>query len=753
MNAKEKQILRDYSLVGVEAKRAVELGLADAEWYQTPIPKDQMRALLVRKNGPAIRDSIIWFGLLLGSGYLVYLWWGTWYAILPYVVYSVLYASSSDSRWHESSHGTAFKTDWMNNVLYEISSFMVFRQSTVWKWSHARHHSDTIIRGRDPEISIPRPTQIKTLILTFFGISAAVPEMKKLLKHASGKIDVEVATYVPKSEYKKVIFKARIYVLIFLSVIVLSIVYNTILPLMFIGLPTLFGTWLMPFYGFTQHAGLDENVLDHRLNSRTVLMNRVHRFLYWNMNYHVEHHMFPLVPYHALPKLHELMKYDCPKPNTSIYDAFKEILPAILKQQKDPTYFIKKELPATAHKSKSIQKAKIVGKVDKVINGKIEVCSVDKIIKGEAVRFDFRDKTYAIYRTNDDQFYATDGMCTHGNAHLGDGVVIGETIECPKHNGRFNLKDGSPKRLPVCVGLKTYTTYVENQSLYLDVSDVANAKDDEMFSFKVISNKNVATFIKELELEPLKTDVFEYVPGQYIQLEIPPYKINFDEFIVEEPFNSTWEANKLMNCSAENSFHVKRNYSMATNPKKDKTLKFNIRIALPPANKAVSAGIGSSYVFNLKAGDEVKISKPYGDFHIKTSEREMVYIGGGAGMAPLKSHLSYLLETQKTDRKISFWYGARSKSELFYHEYFEQLQKKNENFNFNIALSEPDETDLWDGYIGFIHEVLLEKYLKNIHHQKEIEYYLCGPPAMIQASLKMLRSINVPEELIAFDEF
>ncbi|MEM7379679.1 MAG: fatty acid desaturase [Bacteroidota bacterium] len=136
---------RDYSLVGVEAKKAISMGLADAEWYQSPVPKAKMRALLVRKDGPAIRDTLLWFGLIAGSGYLVFALWGSWWAILPYILYSTLYASSSDSRWHESSHGTAFKTDWMNNLLYEISSFMVFRQSTVWRWSHARHHSDTSI--------------------------------------------------------------------------------------------------------------------------------------------------------------------------------------------------------------------------------------------------------------------------------------------------------------------------------------------------------------------------------------------------------------------------------------------------------------------------------------------------------------------------------------------------------------------------------------------------------------------------------
>jgi Na+-transporting NADH:ubiquinone oxidoreductase subunit F len=467
MDIVEEKISRDYSLIGVESKRAIEMGLVDAEWYQTPIPRDKMRQLLVRKDDPAIFDTLLWFGLILGAGVLVFLWWGSWIAVFPYLFYCALYASSSDSRWHESGHGTAFKTDWMNNALYEISSFMVFRQSTVWRWSHARHHSDTIIRGSDPEISVPRPPSLTTLILTFFGISAAVPEMRKLFTHASGRIGPEVATYLPESEHGKVIFKARVYLGIFLAVIVLCIVFKSILPLMFIGLPTLLGSWLMPVYGFTQHAGLDENVLDHRLNSRTVYMNRINRFLYWNMNYHVEHHMFPLVPYHALPKLHELMKDDCPKAYSGIIAAFKEIIPTILKQRKDPNYFVERKLPATAATQNALPKDKLIGDNAKLKGGVIEVCAATALPAGEVVRFDFEHKTYALYRTENNKLFATDGICTHGNTHLSEGLIIGDLIECPKHNGRFDLNDGAPKRAPVCVGITTYKAFEENGSIYL----------------------------------------------------------------------------------------------------------------------------------------------------------------------------------------------------------------------------------------------------------------------------------------------
>lgn len=753
MKVKYKEIMRDYSLIGVEAKQAIELGLVDAEWYQSPIPKSKMRELLVRKNGPAIRDTIIWIGLILGSGYLVFLLRGSWFVILPYIVYSVLYASTSDSRWHESSHGTAFKSDWMNNMLYEISSFMVFRQSTVWRWSHARHHSDTIIRGRDPEIAVPRPPQLGKIILTFFGLPAAINEMKKILSHAVGRIDPEVATYVPETEYKKVFLIARVYISIFLLVISLSIIYVTILPIMFIGLPTILGSWLLPVYGLTQHAGLNENVLDHRLNSRTVYMNRIHRFLYWNMNYHIEHHMFPLVPYHALPRLHELMKEDCPKPYNGIIQAYKEIIPAILKQRKDPSYYVERRLPENVLMTNTLKKNKFIGNREKLVGGKIEVCSVEKLSKGEIVRFDFEQKTYAVYHTNSDKFYATEGMCTHGNAHLADGVIIGEMIECAKHNGRFCLKDGSPKRNPVCVGINTYKAFAEDGMVFMQLELGDQNLRNKDFTFSVVSNNNVATFIKELILESSTGGNFKFAAGQYVQLIIPPHKVKFSQFNIDNPFCNTWEKMDLFEFYSENGLELKRNYSLATNPINEKQLKFNVRIKLPPSGKNVPAGPGSSYVFNLKQGDEVKLIGPFGNFMIKDTNKEMVYIGGGAGMAPLRSHLAYLFETLKTKRKISYWYGARSQSELFYVKYFEKLQNENENFGFQVALSEPEAEDNWYGHIGFIHEVLYLEYLKNHQNPVDVEYYLCGPPEMIKAGLKMLKELKVQQKNISYDEF
>ena len=594
------------------------------------------------------------------------------------------------------------------------------------------------------------------ILLAFVGIRGAIPEIRRIFLHATGRIDPEVATYLPVYEYSKVIFKARIYIGIYLLVIAMAVLYRSILPLMFVGFPTLFGGWLLPIYGLTQHAALQENVLDHRLNCRTVYMNRIHRYLYWNMNYHVEHHMYPLVPYHALPKLHKLIKDDCPEPYKSITDAFREIIPAILKQAKDPSYFVERRIPEQEGKYLNTDRNIFFGKPDSLHGGKIEVCQSSDIPGGEVVRFDFQQQTYAVYRTEDNDLYATDGFCTHGNAHLAEGVVIGKVIECAKHNGRFNIKDGSPARMPVSLGVKTYPVENVDDKIVLDLSGVHSDKlnaQEHQTTFKVVSNKNVATFIKELTLEPLNAVPFPFQPGQYIKISIPPHKTFFSEFQIEEPYYKVWNEMGLLDIWAETTIYSKRNYSMATNPAIDSTLKFNLRIALPPAESKVSAGVGSSYVFNLRPGDEVQLTGPFGDFLIKKSDREMVYLGGGAGMAPLRSHLSYLFETERTGRKVSFWYGARSVEDIFYDDYFVKLEQEHRNFSFHPALSEIREQVTWNGHVGFIHEVLLAEYLSKHENPQEIEYYLCGPPAMIRAGMDMLKNLGVGDDFISFDEF
>jgi Na(+)-translocating NADH:ubiquinone oxidoreductase F subunit len=284
----------------------------------------------------------------------------------------------------------------------------------------------------------------------------------------------------------------------------------------------------------------------------------------------------------------------------------------------------------------------------------------------------------------------------------------------------------------------------------------AGARPQKTYQLRVVSNTNVATFIKELVLEPLDGSAkVAFTPGDYLQLDIPAYDaIRFREFDIPEPFAAVWERQHVFDLVARNPEAGRRNnYSLASNQQTDRLLRFNVRIATPPPGQDCAPGVGSSYVFSLKPGDIVSAIGPFGDFHIRPTQREMIYIGRGAGMAPLRAHLSHLLETEQSARKVSFWYGARSKQEIYYEEYFRDLAGKHRNFAFNLALSAPLVEDNWAGHLGFIHEVVLEKHLREHDNPRGAEYYLCGPPLMIKACLKMLGELAVPENHISYDEF
>jgi fatty acid desaturase len=341
-------VRRDYSLVGPEAEKAVAAGLASARWYSPPIPRAELKELMRRYDNPAIRDTLIWFAALIVSGGLGYYFWGSWAAVPFFAIYGVLYGSASDSRWHECGHRTAFKTLWMNDAVYQIACFMILREPEIWRWSHTRHHTDTIIVGRDPEIIQPRPPDLLAMALSVFALKQGYEAFRKLFIHAGGRLTEEETTFVPESERAKVYRTARIWLAIFGLVILACIATGSILPAMFVGLPTFHGGWLAYYFGVTQHMGLAEDVTDHRLNTRTIYMNPIFRFLYWNMNYHVEHHLFPLAPYHALPRLHAAMKADCAPPYPSTIAAYREIIPTVARQLKEPGYYAKRELPATA---------------------------------------------------------------------------------------------------------------------------------------------------------------------------------------------------------------------------------------------------------------------------------------------------------------------------------------------------------------------------------------------------------------------
>ena len=347
--------ISDYTLTGRRARQAVEAGLAAAEWYHTDVPRKEMKELMQRRDGPAIRDTILWvlLHIFFAAGGIYF--WGSWVSVPFWFCYGVLYGSACDSRWHECGHGTAFRTRWMNDVVYHIASFQVMRNPVNWRWSHARHHTDTIIVGRDPEIVWMHPINLFLRTLAFFGFYDTWTSLKVLGRNAVGRLSADERDYIPEAEWPKAVFWARVHIVIYaitmlvvLAMLVTDQGWRSMIPLLLIGGPRVYGSWHFVMTGLLQHGGLAEDVLDHRLNSRTVYMNPITRWLYWNMNYHIEHHMFPMVPYYALPELHQRIKDDLPPPNTSIYDGYREMIRAVLRQRREPGYYMRKTLPPTA---------------------------------------------------------------------------------------------------------------------------------------------------------------------------------------------------------------------------------------------------------------------------------------------------------------------------------------------------------------------------------------------------------------------
>ena len=289
-------------------------------------------------------------------------------------------------------------------------------------------------------------------------------------------------------------------------------------------------------------------------------------------------------------------------------------------------------------------------------------------------------------------------------------------------------------------------------------SDMDIRIPDEIFNIQkweceVVSNNNVATFIKEFVVRLPEGENLDFRAGGYIQIDIPPHKLDYSEFDIEDEYRGDWDKFNMWRYHSELDETIFRAYSMANHPAEGNIVMLNVRIASPPPGMDVPPGLASSYIFNLKPGDKVMVSGPYGEFFAKETDREMLYVGGGAGMAPMRSHIFDLLKTQRTKRKISFWYGARSKREMFYDDEFKALEKEFPNFSYHVALSDPLKEDAWDGPVGFIHQVVQDKYLCDHEAPEDIEYYMCGPPMMVDAVDSMLYNMGVEKEMIDYDSF
>jgi Na+-transporting NADH:ubiquinone oxidoreductase subunit F len=328
---------------------------------------------------------------------------------------------------------------------------------------------------------------------------------------------------------------------------------------------------------------------------------------------------------------------------------------------------------------------------------------------------------------------------------------------------KVRVLSGGGSVLPTEASLLSKREVAEHYRLSCQVTVKQDMKiqiPDEVFGVrkylcKVVSNRNVASFIKELVLELPEGEELDFRAGGYIQIECPPHDLKYADFDIDERFRDEWDRYKLWRYESHVKQTVTRAYSMANFPLEKGQVKLNVRIATPPpgSDDKVPPGIMSSFIFNLKPGDEVVVSGPFGEFFARETENEMVFVGGGAGMAPMRAHIFDQLQRRHTKRKMSFWYGARSLKETFYVDEFDKLAAENENFQWHIALSEPLPEDNWTGYTGFIHKVLLDEYLAKHPAPEECEYYLCGPPMMNSAVIKMLDDLGVPRNHILLDDF
>lgn len=329
-------------------------------------------------------------------------------------------------------------------------------------------------------------------------------------------------------------------------------------------------------------------------------------------------------------------------------------------------------------------------------------------------------------------------------------VVEGGGEILPTETGFFSRKEQKEHWRLAC------QTKVKEDMKVLVPEEVFGVKEWEC---EVISNRNVSTFIKEFVVKLPEGEVMNFKSGSYAQIKIPKYDIKYSDYVIEEQFRDDWDRFKMWDLTCKNDTETVRAYSMANYPAEGNIITLNVRIATPPMDRAtgtwmnVSPGISSSYIFSLKPGDKVTMSGPYGDFHIQETENEMLYIGGGAGMAPLRAQILHLFNTVKTGRKVSYWYGARSKKEIFYEEDFREIERNFPNFKFHIALSDPQPEDNWDGYVGFIHQVILDNYLSKHEAPEDIEYYMCGPGPMANAVKVMLENLGVERSQLFFDDF
>lgn len=467
--------------------------IVEEPWFQADIPRQEFRGFMKKNNYRGIIDTLLWFVSLGASGFLAYQAIGTAWAIPAFFLFGMFYCAC-DARWHESSHGTVFKTPWLNTALCFIATAMQQRDIIFTNWSHVRHHSFTVINDIDPEITVTRPPTFWEHFLNFWSLGETRYYVPILFKHAFGVVSTDAKKFVPEDEYQSMFWWARASLFVNLIPIALAIYFQSWLPVLFFGLPKLYGNLIQRAFVLAQHAGLDDDVWDHRRNSRTIKVNPLFGFLYMNMQYHIEHHMHPLMPFHQLPKFHKRVLDQMPKPYNGMIAVYKEMIPALMKQVKDPTYFVEREVPTkpevrkvTRIKEMEADVAMVPMAAKKIASDTIASDSVRAVLDSadlswkravsaaelgeqDAVNVCIEGKHYAIYQLEAGEYHATDGICTHEHAVLAEGIVEDGKILCPKHNAKFCIKSGKAINRPAKIPLQTYAVQNIEGELYVGLS-------------------------------------------------------------------------------------------------------------------------------------------------------------------------------------------------------------------------------------------------------------------------------------------
>jgi fatty acid desaturase/nitrite reductase/ring-hydroxylating ferredoxin subunit len=444
-------------------------------WYQCAISREEMKELMQRSDLKGLAHTVAFFGVLIGLGILAYRAIGTPGMIPAFFAYGTVYCFLNHLM-HETHHRTVFKSVWLNEFVHWISGFAHGAEPIYDRWGHAQHHTFTYLIGDDPEVITPRPADIPTLLGQFFGIGIIKPG--PIINHAFGIIPPADKDLVPESNWKAMIWSSRLWLLGYALIIASCFVFGTILPLVYTLFARFYGAFIPTLLNDTQHVGLEQNVYDHRLICRNVRVDPITSFFYWNMQYHTEHHMFPTVPFHALRKLNKKIKHQLPPEYPSVWHAYREIIPTVLRQQKEYDFHITPQLPA-AYPAAPQEELKTTASVAEppahehtIVEPEpsvwVAVPGAKDMPLDDVLEFRYNGEQYAICRL-EDGYHAMSNKCSHAGAKLSRGLVIDGQIECPAHNGRFDIRTGDATLSPACDKMQTFPVREKNGEVQLGV--------------------------------------------------------------------------------------------------------------------------------------------------------------------------------------------------------------------------------------------------------------------------------------------